>query len=277
MQIIRSVAELSSYLDQHKGTVGFVPTMGALHDGHLQLVKQAKSLTDTVIVSVFVNPTQFNNPADLEKYPRDEDGDSRKLEGAGCDVVWFPEVIDLYPGGVSSDVYDLAHLERVMEGEFRPGHFQGVATIVDRLFKFVRPDVAVFGEKDYQQVAVIRRMSHLSKHTVDIVVSPTRREESGLAMSSRNLLLSDSFKKASSIIHIAMLEIRASGRERLVDECVSEVKSRIAQAGLVPEYVVIADEDSLEPLENWGDSKAPRIFIAAYAGDVRLIDNLSLN
>lgn len=277
MHISRTGEDLANFLKARGGKVGFVPTMGALHDGHLQLVRQAKTLTDTVVVSVFVNPTQFNNPSDLEKYPRDEEGDTQKLLAAGCDVVWFPKVEELYPEGVSSDYYDLAHLEDVMEGEFRPGHFQGVATIVDRLFQAVTPDVAVFGEKDYQQVAVIRRMSHLSKHTVDIVVSPTRREESGLAMSSRNLLLSDEFKKASSIIYSVMQHVYETGRERSVEACVKRVKEEITAAGLKPEYVVIADEDSLKPLENWGKSDKPRIFVAAYAGDVRLIDNLSLN
>lgn len=276
MHIFRTREELSNYIESQDGRVGFVPTMGALHDGHLQLVAQAKEISDIVVVSVFVNPTQFNNPRDLERYPRDEAGDSRKLESAGCDVVWFPKVDELYPNEVESDHYELGHLEEVMEGEFRPGHFQGVATIVDRLFKSVKPDVAIFGEKDYQQVAVIKRMTSLKKHPVEIVVSPTKREHSGLAMSSRNMLLEPSFKEAAVSIFKAMNGIRQSRGERSVADSVNMATELISTVGLRPEYIVIADENSLEPLVKWEDSVSPRIFIAAYAGEVRLIDNLSL-
>ncbi|TNE26319.1 MAG: pantoate--beta-alanine ligase [Bacteroidetes bacterium] len=277
MHIFRTREELSNYIESQDGRVGFVPTMGALHDGHLQLVAQAKAISDIVVVSVFVNPTQFNNPRDLERYPRDEEGDSKKLESAGCDVVWFPKVDELYPDEVESDFYDLGHLEDVMEGEFRPGHFQGVATIVDRLFQSVNPDVAIFGEKDYQQVAVIKRMTSLKNHPVEIVVSPTKRESSGLAMSSRNMLLEPVFKEAAVAIYKAMNAIRATKDERSVSDSVTMANEAISAAGLRPEYIVIADEDSLEPLEKWENSERPRVFVAAYAGEVRLIDNLSLN
>lgn len=276
MQILRSAEELSAYLRQADGSVGFVPTMGALHEGHLGLVDMAKQLADIVVVSVFVNPTQFNSPEDLRKYPRDEEGDIRKLRSAGCHAVWFPAVLDLYPEGAQSDHYDLGDLEDVMEGEFRPGHYQGVATVVDRLFAAVRPDVAIFGEKDFQQVAVIRRMASLKEHSVSIHVFPTSRETSGLARSSRNLLLSEDMRDRSGVIFRAMNSVKEWMPEMSPKDCVLKAIEMINAAGLESEYVEIADDRTLKTVTEWGAEVHPRIFVAAYAGEVRLIDNLSL-
>ncbi len=277
MQIFRSEDSLKDFLENAVGRVGFVPTMGALHAGHLQLVNEAKKSCDLVIVSVYVNPTQFNNAVDLENYPRDEEGDAEKLRGAGCDVVWFPKESEMYPDGLTSNQYDLGTLEDVMEGTFRPGHYQGVATIVDRLFRVVKPDVAVFGEKDFQQVAVIRKMVELKGHTVQIVTAPTVREQSGLAMSSRNELLTSEHRREAAVIYRSMEWVKQEGRAMEPSEAVRVVRDEITQRGLEVEYVEIADSNTLVSLENWNDSQVPRIFVAAYAGKVRLIDNLYLN
>ncbi|NVK27243.1 MAG: pantoate--beta-alanine ligase [Flavobacteriia bacterium] len=277
MQIFREKEALQNYISSISGKVGFVPTMGALHDGHLQLVREAKRNAAFVVASVFVNPTQFNNADDLKNYPRDEDGDRAKLEAAGCDAVWFPTEAEMYPNGTKSDHFDLGRLEEVMEGEFRTGHFQGVATIVNELFNSVKPDVAIFGEKDFQQVAVIRRMASLMNHQIDIIAVPTIREKDGLAMSSRNLLLEPSYREAAPVIYRMMKWAVESKSNYSPKEAAAEVADQINAAGLKVEYVRIADSNSLQTLERWSDSNDPRIFVAAFAGSVRLIDNLSLN
>lgn len=277
MQIYTDGKSLTEALQTAKGRVGFVPTMGALHSGHLELVKMAQQQADVVVVSVFVNPTQFNNPEDLEKYPRDNDGDAAKLKAIGCDILWLPQVEELYPSEVISEDIDLGVLDTVMEGEYRPGHFQGVATVVDRLFKWVKPDVALFGEKDYQQVAVIRRMVEIKGHTVEILTHDTVREEDGLAMSSRNLRLSKDERALAPVIYQVMNEVRVSKRLRSPADAQQWAREVIDVAGLATEYVSIADSKTLKPIEKWEDSEVPRIFVAAYLGDVRLIDNFDLN
>lgn len=277
MHIFRKGSDLIEFLNSSNGKIGFVPTMGALHDGHLKLVRHAKEQADIVVASVFVNPTQFNNAEDLEKYPRDEKGDASKLESVGCDVLWFPDVKELYPNGTESSHYELGELEEVMEGAFRPGHFQGVATVVDRLFTFVKPDVAVFGEKDYQQVAIIKKMVSLTQHKVEISVVATEREKSGLAMSSRNLRLTTDYKKRAPVIYEAMKMLKDHLPSDSFSTLVGMAEALILQGGLELEYLVIADENTLKPLAKSDDSEHPRVFVAAYAGSVRLIDNLSLN
>ncbi|NVK03544.1 MAG: pantoate--beta-alanine ligase [Flavobacteriia bacterium] len=277
MHIFRAVESLSQFLEESEGRVGFVPTMGALHQGHLELVKEAKSKSDIVVVSVYVNPTQFNNPDDLKNYPRDEEGDRSKLESAGCDVLWFPQESDMYPDGVHSEQFDLGILENVMEGSFRPGHYQGVATIVDRLFSAVRPDVAIFGEKDFQQVAVIRRMAELKSHPTEIFTASTIREKDGLAMSSRNLLLEPNYREASPVIYKAMKRAGEDRENMSPDHAKAAAIREIQSSGLDVEYVEIVDSSTLSSIVKWDESEEPRIFVAAYAGKVRLIDNLKLN
>ncbi|KAB2813986.1 pantoate--beta-alanine ligase [Phaeocystidibacter luteus] len=277
MQIFREKEALQNHLSSIRGKVGFVPTMGALHQGHLQLVREAKRNADYVVASVFVNPTQFNNSDDLKNYPRDEEGDRRKLESAGCHAVWFPTEAEMYPNGTKSEHFELGRLEEVMEGEFRPGHFQGVATIVDELFKSVKPDCAIFGEKDFQQVAVIRRMASLKNHHIEIIAAPTIREPDGLAMSSRNLLLKQNYRDAAPVIHRMMTWASENKHNHTPAELTERVIKEINAAGLEVEYVRIADSNSLEIVHDWNESNAPRVFVAAFAGSVRLIDNLSLN
>ena len=202
MEIIRSVAELKAKLEEARknGSVGLVPTMGALHAGHLSLIERARRDNDTVVVSVFVNPTQFNNPTDLATYPRTEEADAALLRKAGVDYAFIPSVEEIYPEP-DTRVFDLGPVAEVMEGAMRPGHFNGVAQIVSKLFDFVRPTRAYFGEKDFQQIAVIRRMVELEGFDIEIVDCPIKREADGLAMSSRNVRLSEEERAIAPAIH----------------------------------------------------------------------------
>lgn len=276
MLVFREGKSLSDHLKSEGKTVGFVPTMGALHEGHLHLVREASKRSDIVVVSVFVNPTQFNNPNDLKSYPRDEAGDSAKLESAGCDIVWFPTVAELYPNGPVANHYDLGSVEEGMEGTFRPGHFQGVATVVDILFNYVQPDYSFFGEKDYQQVAVVRKMVELRGHKVEIVPIPTVRENDGVAMSSRNLNLTEENRAKAKAIYRAFQYVKSEGKSLSVQDARTNAIAQIEAVGFEVEYVAIADANSLKEIGDWSESDHPRIFAAANAGSVRLIDNMSL-
>ena len=202
MEIIRTIAELKAKLDsaRAKGSIGLVPTMGALHDGHLSLIERARNENDTVVVSVFVNPTQFNNPSDLATYPRTEEADTAMLSSAGVDYAFIPSVEEIYPEP-DTRVFDLGPVAEVMEGAMRPGHFNGVAQIVSKLFEFTHPTRAYFGEKDFQQIAVIRRMVAIEGFDLEIVDCPIKRESDGLAMSSRNVRLSQEQRAIAPAIH----------------------------------------------------------------------------
>lgn len=248
--------------------------MGALHDGHLSLVHNSLKNTDITVVSVFVNPTQFNNMQDLERYPRNEERDLKLLNDNGCDVVFLPETKEVYPSGVPNYKIDLGSLDNVMEGKFRPGHFKGVAMVVERLFEMVQPHIAFFGEKDFQQLAVIRKMVELKKLSVAIEGMPTVREKNGLAMSSRNERLSDPGKSNAAII----FESLKLGREFLKnsdDLKIAREKMRdcFNHSTLELEYLEIADERSLMSTNSKQNARG---FIAAYCEGVRLIDNLKM-
>lgn len=259
-------------------TVGFVATMGALHEGHLTLVKEARAACDIVVVSIFVNPVQFNNAADLEKYPRDLTADAALLAGYDVDYVFAPELHEIYPDGFSTYV-NVEGLTDTLEGASRPGHFRGVATVVTILFNTIRPDLAFFGQKDAQQVAVIRRLTLDLGFETEIVVVPTVREESGLAMSSRNSLLTEEERKAAAVIIDALREAKIAFKkgERNASELTEIVKRRLAAEPLARlDYVAVVGRDSLQPVEKVGDDET-LIAAAAYFGDVRLIDNVILN
>lgn len=280
MHIVRRPGELSQLVTgwKEKGlSIGFVPTMGALHSGHTSLVAAARSGCDRVVVSIFVNPTQFNNPEDLSAYPRREDQDRLVLEEACCDALFLPSVEDMYPSGTEAGHYDLGNLESMMEGHHRPGHFQGVATVVDRLFRMVRPDKAYFGEKDFQQLAVIRHLNQTLHWRVEIVGCENVREEDGLAMSSRNLRLSPAERKLAPEIYRALKHARNRVGEIPPPELAKETLAAINRInGMKTEYVEIADEKTLEPLREWVPGTKPRIFAAVLLGNIRLIDNLPL-
>lgn len=269
---------ISRKLRREEKTVGFVPTMGALHAGHLELVKEARQRCDIVVVSIFVNPTQFNDKADLEKYPRDLTADAAMLAEYDVDYIFAPDTEEIYPEGFSTFV-DVEGLTDKFEGASRPGHFRGVATVVTILFNTIRPDFAFFGQKDAQQVAVIKQLTRDLGFEMEIVVVPTVREESGLAMSSRNKLLSPEECEKATIIIEALREAKTAYKkgERNAANLTETVKKRIAIEPLARlDYVAVADRDSLQNIEKIGDNEA-LIMAAVYFGDVRLIDNVILN
>ena len=274
------IAQLTSDLKAKNATVGFVPTMGALHEGHLALISKALNENDKVFVSIFVNPTQFNNPEDLQKYPRTLERDVAMLKTVNNEdiLVYAPTVEDIYSKNVNSTKFDFDGLEYEMEGEFRSGHFDGVGTVVKRLFEIVKPDNAYFGEKDFQQLQIIRKLVAKNNIPVNIVGCPIHRESSGLAMSSRNERLTPNFKEEAPFIYQILKAAKkkfGTKSANKVTEWVQEQFERNSQLKL--EYFTIADVETLKPIKRKLKKKKYRAFIAAYAGNVRLIDNIALN
>jgi pantoate--beta-alanine ligase len=269
---------ISRKLRREEKTVGFVPTMGALHEGHLALVKEARQRCDILIVSIFVNPKQFNAQSDLEKYPRDLTADAARLAEYDVDYIFAPDPDEIYPKGFSTYV-NVEGITEMLEGESRPGHFRGVATVVTILFNTVRPDHAFFGQKDAQQVAVIKRLTTDLGFETEIVVVPTVRDGSGLAMSSRNSLLSGEQRQKAAVIIEGLREAKTAFKkgERTASTLAELVKRRVVDEPTVRlDYVAVVDRDSLQAVEKIGDDEA-LILCAAYFGDVRLIDNVILN
>lgn len=282
MLIIRSAAELEAYVSrerQNGRSIGFVPTMGALHEGHLSLVERAVAGNDVVVVSVFVNPTQFNNANDLATYPRKEEDDFKLLSEAGVAVAFAPTVEEVYPGGLEArkpHKFKLGSVAEVMEGKYRPGHFQGVAEVVSRLFRLVRPDRAYFGEKDFQQIAVIRNMVASEGIDVEIVACPIKRADDGLALSSRNALLTPEQRAIAPEIHAALADSVEYACNHSVRATHQTVVERLdAVPGLKVEYFEIVDARTLLPIDEWNESPWVVGCITVYCGDVRLIDNIS--
>ena len=277
MTIIETVVllqeELSKYRDTGK-TIGFVPTMGALHEGHATLVKQCVRENDVTVVSVFVNPTQFNNPDDLRLYPRTPEEDWQLLESIGSDIVFAPTVEEMYPEPDSRQ-FDFGELDKVMEGAFRPEHFNGVAQVVSKLFEIVQPHVAYFGEKDFQQLAIVKKMVQQLKLPVKVMGVPTVREANGLALSSRNQRLSDEERENASAIYRILRESTSLMSQKSPNQISSWVKEAINNVtGLRVEYFAIADAYSLQPISNWKEADEVIGCTAVYCGDVRLIDNI---
>lgn len=282
MIILRTVNDVRQYVSTQRGrgaSIGLVPTMGALHEGHLSLVEKAVAGNDVVIVSVFVNPTQFNNPDDLASYPRKEEDDFRLLAGAGASAVFAPSVEEIYPGVPSAQpghIFELGRAAEVMEGKYRPGHFQGVAQIVSLLFRLVEPDRAYFGEKDFQQIAVIRNMVASEGIKVEIVACPIKRANDGLALSSRNALLSPAQRALAPSIHAALAESVAFSKEHSVRETHAMVVEKInAVDEMEVEYFEIVDARTLAAVEEWEESPWIVGCITVYCGKVRLIDNIA--
>lgn len=282
MIIIRKVAELLDFVGLRKEQgekIGLVPTMGALHAGHLSLVEKAVSENPCVIISVFVNPTQFNNPNDLATYPRKEEDDFKLLAEAGVTAVFAPSVEEMYPGGPENQPrheFDLGTAAEVMEGKFRPGHFQGVAQVVSLLFRLCQPDRAYFGEKDFQQIAVIRNMIATEGIKVDIIACPIKRADDGLALSSRNALLTESQRAIAPEIHKTLAYSVEYSKEHDVRATHHTVVEHLdAQPELKVEYFEIVDGRTLLPVEEWGESPWIVGCITVYCGDVRLIDNIT--
>ena len=280
MKIVRTVNELKSAVGALKAegrSVGFVPTMGALHDGHISLINRARADNDIVVVSVFVNPTQFSNPDDLRTYPRTEEADCARLRDAGVDVAFLPSVEEMYPEP-DTRVFDLGPVAEVMEGAMRPGHFNGVAQVVSRLFAMVEPDRAYFGEKDFQQIAVIRRMVELEGFDIDIVACPIKREADGLALSSRNVRLTPHQREVAPNIHRILEESRDYYLALSVDEVRHKVIDAInAYPEMEVEYYDIVNAADMQPITEWSQCADAVGCITVYLGDVRLIDNIKYN
>jgi pantoate--beta-alanine ligase len=276
VQIVREIEALRAAvtaLRADRGTIAFVPTMGALHAGHMALVAEGRRRADHVVASIFVNPTQFGADEDLSTYPRREASDAKMLEEEGCALLWAPDVAAMYPGGFATQVR-VAGVSEGLDGAARPGHFDGVATVVAKLFGQVRPDVALFGEKDYQQLAVVRRMVRDLDLGVEIIGVPTQRDADGLALSSRNAYLSDEERQAARTLPRALGEAAASiQRGGDVAEALAAAKERLAKAGFDPiDYVELCDADTLAPAASI--VRPARLLAAARIGRTRLIDNL---
>lgn len=282
MEIIRTVERMRRIAADmsHRGkSIGLVPTMGALHDGHISLVDRARQENDVVIVSIFVNPTQFNNPVDLATYPRTEEADCARLESAAVDYVFIPSVEEMYPAR-DERIFDLGPVAEVMEGPMRPGHFNGVAQVVSKLFDIATPTRAYFGEKDFQQIAVIRRMVELIGSNVRIVDCPIRRADDGLALSSRNVRLTPSQRAIAPGIHKVLVDSLPMKACMTVDEVRDYVISNInSLPEMKVEYYEIVHPLTMQPLRFWSDAGRldPVGCITVYCGDVRLIDNIRYN
>jgi len=280
MKVINKTSDLQAIIEQLKNdgkSIGLVPTMGALHKGHLSLVKNSISNNDITVVSIFVNPTQFNNPNDLASYPRTVEKDLELLQTVGCDVVFAPEADDIYSKSETESrfEFDFEGLDKVMEGKFRPGHFNGVVQIVSKLFDLVRPNRAYFGEKDFQQLAIIRLMTRRYNLPIEIVPCPIVREDSGLALSSRNSLLKDNEKQVASHIYAVLNESRQFVPQTEVEELKQCVIAAIEQKPeLKVEYFDIVDGHTLKSIVKWDESDYIVGCITVFCGNVRLIDNI---
>ena len=294
MIIFNRIQELENHLNiarnDHK-TVGFVPTMGALHEGHLALVRKSKAETDLTVCSIFVNPTQFNDPRDLEKYPRTLENDSKLLETVDCDVIFAPEALEMYTAeelenklkGIddrswtAGKTVDFGQLDKVMEGAQRPGHFNGVAQVVSKLFRAVKPDKAYFGQKDFQQLAIVRSMTQQLGFAIDIIGCPIIRESDGLAMSSRNVRLKPNERAVAPLISKTLLKVQEMADRHSVYELKGFAKAQIKSERLMKlEYFEIADADTLQPVDSLDESRSVVACIALKLGEIRLIDNIIL-
>lgn len=283
MQIFENKNTLALFLDKLRSenrSIGFVPTMGALHDGHASLVKQGLMSNDLVVVSVFVNPTQFDNAKDLEKYPRTLEDDVELLQQISDKdiIVYAPTVDDIYGMDVASTAFEFDGLEHEMEGKFRTGHFDGVGTIVKRLFEIVKPNHAYFGEKDFQQLMIIKKLVEKHKIPVNIVGCEIYRAKDGLAMSSRNMRLKPDYRMAAPFIYETLKAAKKKFGTKSAKQVTEWVNDQFANHNLLElEYFVIADSETLKTVKRKSNKKSYRAFIAVYADDIRLIDNIALN
>ncbi|MGL2988432.1 pantoate--beta-alanine ligase [Flavobacterium sp. RSSA_27] len=282
MQIFNKNIELRAFLDSqtvHNSTIGFVPTMGALHEGHLALMQRSLLENEVTVVSIFVNPTQFNNPEDLAKYPRTLEADVAKMKALNKNIiVYAPSVEDIYEGKTTAASFDFDGLEHQMEGKFRPGHFDGVGTIVKRLFEIVCPTNAYFGEKDFQQLQIVKKLVAKNQLPVTIVACPIHRESNGLAMSSRNSRLTASERNEAAIIYKILNQAKEKFQTQEVDLVEEWVKKEFEKHPLFElEYFVIAEESTLLPITFKEKARNCRAFIAVFVNNIRLIDTIPFN
>ena len=283
MILFKKSTDLRKYLDSQtkkQDTIGFVPTMGALHDGHLSLIKMSKKENQITVCSIFINPTQFNDPDDFKNYPETIENDIALLNSVPCDILFLPDVDEVYPDGLNiTKHYDLGNLEAILEGKYRPGHFQGVCKVVHRLLEIVKPTRLYIGQKDYQQCKVITRLLELIKNEIalELIICPTLREADGLAMSSRNLRLNGEERKMAKRIFDTLISIRndiAPGKVEVLKEKAYQV---LQEAGFKIDYLEIADANTLETIDSWDGIQKIVTLIAASIGNVRLIDNMMIN
>lgn len=281
MIIFKHSASLSQYLDSRRSndtTVGFVPTMGALHDGHLSLLEQSKRETTLTVCSIFINPTQFNDLKDYQKYPITIEQDINKVESLNTDVLFLPGATEVYPDGtIELEKYDLGYLESVLEGKFRPGHFQGVCQVMSRLLKIVMPRRLFMGQKDYQQSLVVQQLLNAIRLDTELLVCPTKREAGGLAMSSRNVRLPEPERKKAGTIFQSLMFIKQNLRPGDLVGLKQKAMTLLIQNGFTIDYVEIADAHTLRLTSSWDGTQEIVALVAVYLKDVRLIDNMLLN
>jgi pantoate--beta-alanine ligase len=279
MIVIKDILTLQKHLFSYKDagkTIGFVPTMGALHDGHISLVQKAISENDVLVCSIFVNPTQFNNPADFQKYPITLEADIEKLEKAGCSILFLPSVEEMYPQNEKNGYYELGFLETILEGKYRPGHFQGVCMIVDKLLAAVTPSVLYLGRKDYQQCMVIVKMMQLRNYNIRLSICDTVREKDGLAMSSRNMRLTEVERKQALRIIESLNLIKNNIKKGNIEFLKKDATLFLESNGYRVDYTEIADAETLQLQHEWNGEKKLVALVAAYLNEVRLIDNIVL-
>jgi pantoate--beta-alanine ligase len=269
-----TIQEYLHSLQKKQNEIGFVPTMGALHQGHLSLIEKAKAENDFVVCSIFVNPLQFNRIEDLKSYPDRREEDIKMLESVNCDILFFPSKADLYQQDPTLD-YNFGSLAKGMEADYRPGHFQGVAAVIDRFFSLLHPDRAYFGEKDYQQLAIVKWLAKEKNYGTKVVGCETVRFKNGLAMSSRNYNLADDEFEKAALIYQLMNYCKDHKQQYTPKQLCTYCLAQLAK-DFQAEYFTIVDGKTLEPISKWSDSDCPRVFVAAYLGTVRLIDNMSL-
>lgn len=275
---IKDIAEYLLSMQKNGASIGFVPTMGALHQGHISLIGNCAEKNDITVCSIFINPAQFNNSNDFEKYPVTIENDIDLLEKNNCDVLFLPAVDEIYPkNNVPQKKYDLGYLETVLEGKYRPGHFQGVCQVMHRLLEITKPDQLFLGQKDYQQCMVITKLAEIIKMPVKIIIEPTLRESSGLAMSSRNMRLNNEERKNAVKIFEALTfiqkEIKPGGLQKIKQQAIQHLQD----AGFALDYVEIADAANLSTPEFWDGNTKLVALVAAFLNDVRLIDNMLIN
>lgn len=282
MEIFKTKASLQAYLQEARKTdqkIALIPTMGALHEGHLSLLNYAKPLSDIRVCSIFVNPTQFNDPKDLEKYPRPIENDIKLLESVGCDILFLPTVDEMYPDKHEHWHIDLGELDQIWEGEKRPGHFQGVTQVVYKLFTLVQPHIACFGQKDFQQIMVIKRMIEMKDLPIQLAICPIIRDQDGLALSSRNMRLSEEGKTIALALSHSLTYVKdhindATALREIKDQA---LKILTATDGLSVEYFAICESTSLKEVDHIDFSKQHVALVTAWVEGVRLIDNMILN
>ena len=281
MIIFKHPKDLQSYIQNgviDPKSIGFVPTMGALHKGHISLIQTARVENSLVVASIFVNPTQFTDQLDFEKYPSTIESDILKLENSGCDILFLPTVADIYPNGITANQqYNLGYLDTILEGKYRPGHFQGVCQIVHLLLQIISPGKLYLGQKDYQQCLVIKKMISLLHIGTSVIICPTQREPDGLAMSSRNVRLTSIEREKATYIFKMLNYINENSKAEDLEKLEQIVQNKLTEQGFKVEYVAIADQLTLENIQFRDKPSTPVALIAAYINQVRLIDNLILN